>query len=148
MIGSLVIDNVDLELLKNQAETFRGFLEAMQTKKFHAVTETELTALNELAQMLSAWIQDNQAGTPYTVLIGYPDWFADCPGESYKAHVNCNTPEEAVQRAYIELSHDNSLSRDETDDGDFPVILVCAGHVTDITPQLRLPGVIVLNGEE
>ena len=74
----------------------------------------------------------------YTVILCYPDYLQDQPGEAYTTHVSALDANHAIAHAQVEVakanSHDDDLEQDMVtyEPTDWIPIAVFAGHLEQV----------------
>ena len=63
----------------------------------------------------------------YTVILLYPDYLADTFGQTYIAHVQTRTVDEAIKKVQMEVAKGDKYNADN-----FRCLYVFSGHLFDI----------------
>jgi hypothetical protein len=75
----------------------------------------------------------NRVPSKYSVLLVYPDYMSDDYPETFLAHVEAQSVDEAIEKARFQLLEDDAVDElDLFDILDLGVMLVCVGHIKDL----------------
>lgn len=66
---------------------------------------------------------------PYTVLLLYPDYENSNGDDTYLAHVEADSPNQAASEALCQVEFDTEIDRE-----DFAVLFITEGHHDDVKP--------------